>query len=374
MDKYETMKSYFYNPETGLTNQRTFYNRMKAVDKTITLNDVRDFFKRQEVNQRLKKIQPQKDDIPKRKIVGSKNAFQMDITYIYNSKFLTLVHILSRYAIMVKISDMNMNTITNTLKPLIKKYNVKALFTDNQFNNNVFKKFCEDNDIQLYTVISKDEHIIKNSNKLGIIDRFTRTIKDYLEKVKISYKSEKVALSKLQSLLKNYNNKIHTSINNTPDKVFNDDDLKYSIYSQLVNYNSQISFRKAEGYVPKGNLRKDEEQAKFNIGDKVRILLKKNVFDKGVQQFSKELYTISEIKNNIYKVDDDKNKTLRRNLRENEILKVDDVDKYVKENIDEEQPKKQRSFARKQKIAGVNEQDIIPRSKRTIKPRERLNL
>ncbi len=41
--------------------------------------------------------------------------------------------------------------------------------------------FCDDNDIRLDTSVAKEEHI-NNGNKLGIIDRLVRTLRELIEK------------------------------------------------------------------------------------------------------------------------------------------------------------------------------------------------
>ena len=43
------------------------------------------------------------------------------------------------------------------------------------------KFFCEDNNIRLDTSVAKEEHI-SNGNKLGIIDRLFRTLRELIEK------------------------------------------------------------------------------------------------------------------------------------------------------------------------------------------------
>ncbi len=47
---------------------------------------------------------------------------------------------------------------------------------NNEFSSWPIKtRLCEDNDIRLDTSVSKEEHI-SNGNKLGIIDRFVRSL------------------------------------------------------------------------------------------------------------------------------------------------------------------------------------------------------
>ncbi len=58
---------------------------------------------------------------------------------------------------------------------------IKGLEGDNEFSSAAIKTFCDDNDIRLDTSVAKEEHI-SNGNKLGIIDRLVRTLRELIEK------------------------------------------------------------------------------------------------------------------------------------------------------------------------------------------------
>ena len=58
---------------------------------------------------------------------------------------------------------------------------INGLEGDNEFSSAPIKKFCHDNDIRLDTSVAKEEHI-SNGNKLGIIDRLVRTLRELIEK------------------------------------------------------------------------------------------------------------------------------------------------------------------------------------------------
>ena len=72
------------------------------------------------------------------------------------------------------------NIFLNDIKNLNKS--VVSITGDNEFNKINFNKQLDDNNIKKYFIIASDEHIIKNSNKLGILDRFVRTFKNYMNK------------------------------------------------------------------------------------------------------------------------------------------------------------------------------------------------
>ena len=48
------------------------------------------------------------------------------------------------------------------------------------FHLDQFKKVCEENNIRLDTSVAKEEHI-SNGNKLGIIDRLVRTLRQLID-------------------------------------------------------------------------------------------------------------------------------------------------------------------------------------------------
>jgi hypothetical protein len=52
---------------------------------------------------------------------------------------------------------------------------------DNEFSSAPIRTFCHDNDIRLDTSVAKEEHISK-WNKLGVIDRLVRTLRELIEK------------------------------------------------------------------------------------------------------------------------------------------------------------------------------------------------
>ncbi len=61
---------------------------------------------------------------------------------------------------------------------------IKGLEGGTEFSSAAIKKFCGDNDIRLDTNVAKEEHI-SNGNKLGIIDRLVRTLRELIENTMI---------------------------------------------------------------------------------------------------------------------------------------------------------------------------------------------
>ncbi len=86
---------------------------------------------------------------------------------------------------------------------------VKGVEGDGEFDNTSFKKLNEEKDIQVNTSITKDNHFT-SGNKLGIIDRLTRTLKENIRK----YRSSDGTLGNLQNMM----NKVINLYNDSPHR------------------------------------------------------------------------------------------------------------------------------------------------------------
>ena len=108
----------------------------------------------------------------------------------------------------------------------------------------------------------------------------------------------------MKTIVDTYNNCNHRTLNNkTPNQVFKDND------DQIARHlNDSVHNQKIYKSVP------------FSDGDKVRILEKKEKFDKGKQKFSKELYTIDKKEGYKILVKDEK-----RKLKPSELLGVKNI-------------------------------------------------
>ena len=147
-----------------------------------------------------------------------------------------------------------------------------------EFYNNIFQDFLNKNNIKLYS---------RNSSYGAVFaERFNRTIRDLLKKI-VFEKGDGNWIDILQTITKQYNNRIHSSTKLTP---------------------IQASLKKNEGYVYKNLLDKRKKvKPKFQINDLVRTADLKKTFSKGdTTSWSYKLYKITEIvKDTIpaYKID-----------------------------------------------------------------------
>ena len=135
-----------------------------------------------------------------------------------------------------------------------------------EFYNNVFQDFLNKNNIKLYS----------RNTDLGAVfaERFNRTIRDLLKKIVFEH-GDAIWIDVLQTITKQYNNRIHSSTKLSP---------------------KDASLKKNEGFVYKNLLNKRNKiRPKFQIRDLVRTTDLKKTSSKGdTTNWSYKLFEITE--------------------------------------------------------------------------------
>jgi hypothetical protein len=143
---------------------------------------------------------------------------------------------------------------------------------DNQFNTPVFIAFCQKNNIGCEFTSSNE--IYKNP----IVERFNGTLARNINKFRTLFKRYDW-YKYLPDVVFNYNNTYHKTIKNTPNDIF---------------FNNEMNNQKVI-ILPKV----------FNVGEKVRKVIKKKIFEKGdITTHSQEVYIITDAKGKKYKIND----------------------------------------------------------------------
>ena len=137
-------------------------------------------------------------------------------------------------------------------KIILKKSNRKPnkINKGPEFHNSHFKKWLKDNNIEMYPT--------HNEGKYVVTERFIRTIKNKIYKYMTSI-SKNVYINKLDDIVDEYNNTCHRTIKMKPI------DVKNNTY---INIDEELN----------------DNNAKFKVGDHVRISKYKNIFAKGYTQ------------------------------------------------------------------------------------------
>ena len=314
----------FYKEKLGIGNKTTFIKNVRERHPEIKVKDINEYLKNQEVSQ----INTTVNKTYQYKITAPPHTFQIDIFWWKRGEtlvpILLLVDILSRkawaYVLTKSKKEKRAEVSVKTLEDFKNEVGkINGLTGDNEFSSAAIRKFCEDNNIRLDTSVAKEEHI-SNGNKLGIIDRLVRTLRELIEKYYdvTGYRTDNIK-DVIKSIIDTYNNNSHRTLKNkTPNEVFKDNDDQMTRHLNDSVHNQQVY-----------------KSVPFNDGEKVRILEEKGKFDKGKQKFSKEIYTID--KKEGYKI---KVNGTSRKLKPAELLKTTTTanpiaEKYIQEKKEE---------------------------------------
>ena len=224
---------------------------------------------------------------------------------------LTCIDIFSKYSWVIPLKDKKGITIKNALEKIFNKRKPKFLWTDRgtEFYNKQVQDLLNENNIKLYSTNNSEI-------KSAVIERFNRTFKNMMYK-KFTENNNTIFYNVLDELVNNYNNKYHSTIKMTPiegSKKINEKKIKNI-------YNFEIT----------------KKLGKFKIGDKVRISLEKNIFEKGYEtNWTQEIFVIYDIKySNVpyYYLKDLNNEKLQGTFYEQELQKTKQDDLYTIEKI-----------------------------------------
>ena len=188
----------------------------------------------------------------------------------------------SKFGWTIPLKNKNAQTIKDSFENILinskRKPNLIETDRGKEFYNNIFQDFLNKNNIKLYS----------RNTYLGAVfaERFNRTIRDLLKKI-VFEQGDGNWIDILQTITKQYNNRIHSSTKLSP---------------------KDASLKKNEGLVYKNLLDKRKKvNPKFQINDLVRTADLKRTFSKGdTTNWSYKLYKITEIINDTipsYKID-----------------------------------------------------------------------
>lgn len=281
-----------------------------------------EYYEKRELNQIYNKVKPPDDY----HITAPPYSFQIDIIELpkYKTtnngiyKILLIIDIISRKGFAYPLKNGTMEEVLYEYENFIKDNGgdiLNSVAGDDFFNNEMFQTYNEELDIRVITNVAKDDHLTEQGNKLGIIDRFTRTLKMYIQKYMLEYKTTKWT-SFLNKLIDLYNDTPHGAFKNhsTPNEVYDDEEYSKKLF---------------EGQRRKNNKIVNE----FSSGDQVRLLLGKSKFEKEKARYSTEIYTVFQKIGYRLQIEN-----VKRLYRPSELLMVKDVtdriDKKEKDDVE----------------------------------------
>ena len=188
---------------------------------------------------------------------------------------LMIIDVFSKYGFAIPLKTKTGIAVADALKNIFKKHSSPAmLWTDKgkEFYNKHVAEVLQKHNIHLYST--------QNEEKASVVERWNRTIKRHMWKY-FSANNTKKYIDILDKLIDKYNNTKHRAIGCTP-----------TVARQPSSY--QQVFKKL--YTKKVDVRRSISP-KFHVGDQVRIVKKKSIFDKGyLPNWTEELFTVSSIK------------------------------------------------------------------------------
>jgi hypothetical protein len=270
------------------------------------------------------------------KITALPKSFQIDMVYYPIGEsfknILLIVDIQSRKAWAYLLSKGTGENILIAYKKFIDEVGqINSVEGDNQFSYKGFVEYNNDKKIRVDTSIARDEHI-SQGNKLGILDRLVRTLKEMIDKYRTIIGKKGSFSDILDKVIYTYNNQVHRTIKATPNDMFTNIDKQNFNFENDKEYNRNII-----------------SNSNISIGTEARILESKGKLEKGSQKYSMDLYKLVEREGNRFIVQDDEGDKLRRKLKPAELQVVKTVESKIDKNIIKEQAaeKKQRQTINK---------------------------
>jgi len=128
---------------------------------------------------------------------------------------------------------------------------------------------------------------VGDHKKLGVIDRFVRTLREMINKYCVMHNTTKF-INALPDLVYNYNSSKHSGIKAIPKDVQTTD--KDITALQKERYKKAL-----------------KQETKYNVGDTVRYIVNKKAFEKGsLPKWSKDIHTIENCGIHSYTLDNGK--------------------------------------------------------------------
>ena len=316
--------------------------------------EISEIIKNQKTNQIHKEYKKNQKSLGHIIAYAKNHNWQMDLSdmTMYSNKnhgykyILLAIDVFTRKAYAQPLKNKTEKSVLEAFNKMSSNEQPIKLTTDNgsEFVNKKFEDMTNNNEINHVKAMVGDHHA------LGIIDRFTRTLKEMVHK-HFTENNTVNWVDNLQTFIKAYNNNPHEGINQIkPENANNEENKNIIIKLNIDKANEQAQ---------------QEPLTDLKVGDDVRIRIR-GTFRKGyLPRWSSEIYKIHKIFRSTAMLSDGKKYKLSdiQKADVNLTVNFDEPSEYNK-NLEEYQ--KQLNF----KKTGLNKINIIEKQKRTRKKPE----
>ena len=267
---------------------------------------------------------PRKINFERRKVISNNIDHIWGIDLIIMIKYskenknykyiLTVIDFFSKYSWCYPLKTKKSEEVINSFKDIFKKSKRKPKFINSdqgtEFTNSKTQTFFKNNNIKWYHTYNRDI-------KCSICERYNRTILNKIYK-NFTLNNNTIWINNLNKLTNEYNNSYHRSIKMKPI------DASLKVNENIIRNNLY-------------NFRYTNKKPRFTIGDKVRVSLLKNTFEKSyTSNWSQEIFIIYDIKSSnvhYYFLKDLQGEKIDGSFYEQELLKTKQNDLYIIEKI-----------------------------------------
>jgi len=192
------------------------------------------------------------------------SKFNCEVRYL-----LIVIDVFSKYGWMLPLKDKTGKSVADAFKEIFKKSKRKPEKLWKDKGRELCNKHVKELGVEFYSP--------ENEEKSSVVELWNRTMKEKMFKYFTANNTNKY-IDVLDDFVERYNNTRHSSIKMTPVEASNKEN-EVRVY---INLYQEFERRPIH--------------AKFKTGDKVRILKKKGLFEKGfTPNWTEEVFTISRI-------------------------------------------------------------------------------
>ena len=323
-EKVERIREAYYDPKMGLVSMDRLYRKLRS--QGITRKQLKEFFDKQQVQQ-MHHQSKKPDFYPIYSVIDG--SYQADLMFYPRFKginngydtIMTCIEITTRKGYCFPMKGKKTPAVMDAWNQFKEQTDhampIKALTTDlgSEWISNTFDEILVNQQIPHFMAQEADHH------KMGMIERFNRTIKALLSKYFTAYNTKGKWIDVLPDVMHNYNNTFHRGIQCTPMEA-----------EKSVPIRKQI--REAASFK---TLLLDHTK-NLHVGDRVRVLRNRNLFEKEGPKWSRQIYEIEEDDITNFKLKNQdrvyKHYELRKaqDVETNPSARVVDAEKNVVEN------------------------------------------